>query len=75
MLTHTGEKPYQLNKCGKELSQSANLNKRHKNAYWGIPFQCNHCDKTFPQKCNFVIHLRTHTEEKSYQCIHFFNEI
>ena len=33
-----------------------------------ISYQCNGCDKTFSNNSDHMLHLTTHSGEKSYQC-------
>ncbi|CAL4068479.1 unnamed protein product [Meganyctiphanes norvegica] len=33
-------------------------------------YQCSHCDRTSPSKCNIIRHMKKHIGEKRYQCYH-----
>uniref|UniRef100_A0A452FQI5 Zinc finger protein 677 n=1 Tax=Capra hircus TaxID=9925 RepID=A0A452FQI5_CAPHI len=66
--THTEEKSYNCNDCGKAFSKSSNL-RNHKRIHSGQkPYKCNVCGKAFNQGSNLTTHQRVHTGEKPYKC-------
>merc|ERR1719233_876224 len=68
LRTHSGNRPFQCERCPKSFTQLAHLQK-HILVHTGEkPYSCVECQKMFSSASNLRTHARIHKREKPFSC-------
>ena len=67
--SHSKEKPYECQTCGRRYQYSWNLKIHEKSSHTGdMPFKCRFCQKMFTHRRDFRDHVRSHTDNLPFKC-------
>ncbi|KAJ2941487.1 hypothetical protein O0L34_g14534 [Tuta absoluta] len=69
LALHKQEKPYMCDICGKNFKVKGQFT-RHRTTHFitELPFKCSECPYRGRFRENLNLHMRTHTNDKRYQC-------
>ncbi|KAJ8944345.1 hypothetical protein NQ318_016152 [Aromia moschata] len=66
--THTDERKFQCNTCGKAFRQMSTLSQHRAIHSTERPYICEVCQKTFNRVSTLISHRKTHTGLKPHRC-------